>query len=391
MVNLLLHDPAREDICLDFIHGLFNVTGKIGKSPMKVECPNCRMISTVGEDRIVTSQNSIDLSCPTCRFSMVLILQSALGGTDNPVDLQNIAEDQLPAGLPAKDAGDRRRITVLKAKILRSLVNLPPMPHIILKAREILSDPDSSLRELAGVIEIDQALVAKVLTLANSAYYGVSGMVSSIRHASVLLGQKTLGQMITISASSVLLKKKLRGYGIAPDEMWQHSLACAFAAKRFAGMYDEDLIDDAFTAGLLHDAGKIILDPYVIKRREEFEQLAGQDNIPFFEVEKAIFGFDHAEIMSRACRLWRFPEIQATAIRYHHQPCCDADNELACLIYLADALAKSSGFAAGQSASRDEIASEILQFLHIRAQDLDIVAAAVQDDLQKIREELRQG
>ncbi|UCD79123.1 MAG: HDOD domain-containing protein [Desulfobacterales bacterium] len=358
---------------------------------MRVECPNCRMISAVDEDRIVTAQNAFHLSCPTCRFSMMLHLRSTLGGTGSPSDLQNLSEQQLASGSPEKDAKTQRRITALKAKILRSLVNLPPMPHIILKARDILSDPDSSLKDLAKVIEIDQALVAKVLTLANSAYYGVSGMVSSIQHASVLLGQKTLGQMITISASSVLLNKKLRGYDIAPDDMWKHSLACAFAAKRIAETYDDDLIEDAFTAGLLHDAGKIILDPYVIKRKDEFKQFAGQKNMPFFEAEKAVFGFDHAEIMSRACRLWRFPETQVAAIRYHHQPACHEDNELACMIYLADVLAKSAGFTAGQSASLEQIAPEILKFLRIQAKDLDIVTAGVRDDLQKIKDELKEG
>ena len=356
---------------------------------MRVECPNCRMVSAVREDRIVTSQNSINLSCPTCRFSMVLLLQSNLDSTDSSQALQNLPEARLSAGSPTEETSDRRRITALKAKILRSLVDLPSMPHIILKAREILSDPDSSLRDLAKVIEIDQALVAKVLTLANSAYYGVSGMVSSIQHASVLLGQKTLGQMITISASSVLLNKKLKGYGIAPDDMWRHSLACAFAAKRIAERYDEDLIDDAFTAGLLHDAGKIILDPYVTKRKDEFEQLAGPNNMPLFEVEKAVFGFDHAEIMSRACRLWRFPEIQVTAIRNHHQPSCEEENELACMIHLADTVAKAAGFAAGQSATLDQIAPEIPKFLNIRIQELDEIADDVKDDLQKIKEELR--
>lgn len=112
--------------------------------------------------------------------------------------------------------------------------------------------------------------------------------------------------------------------------------------------------------------------------------------MPIFEAEKEIFGFDHAEIMSRACRLWRFPESQVTAIRYHHQPSCYADNELACIIYLADVLAKSAGFAAGQSASLDQIDPEILEFLHIQAQDLDIVAPAVTDDLQKMKEDLKE-
>jgi len=358
---------------------------------MKIECPNCRMVSVIKKDRIVTAQHDLKLSCPTCDFAMVLHLKFSLNRQNHTQPPPSLAGAQPTASDTAPiDARTQRRISALKAKILRSLVNLPPMPHIILKARDILSDPESSLKDLSKVIETDQAMVAKVLTLANSAYYGVSGMISSIPHASVLLGQRTLGQMITISASSALLNKKLQGYGIAPDDMWKHSLACAFAAKRIAEMSNEDMVEDAFTAGLLHDAGKIILDPYVIKHKKEFKQLDSQKGLPLFEAEKSIIGFDHAEIMSRACRLWRFPEIQVTAIRYHHQPSCSEEKKLACMIHLADVLAKLAGFPGGLSGDPDQIAPGILKFLNIQKTDLDGFARAVAGDVQKIEEELQE-
>jgi HD-like signal output (HDOD) protein len=214
-------------------------------------------------------------------------------------------------------------------------------------------------------------------------------MVSSIQHASVLLGQKTLGQMITISASSALLNKKLLGYGIAPDEMWKHSLACAFAGKRIAEMCDGQIVEDAFIAGLLHDAGKIILDPYLTKHKQEFQQPDGQKEPAFFEVEKAILGFDHAEIMSRACRLWRFPELQVTAIRYHHQPSLSQEHKLAGIIHLADVLAKTAGFAAGPAGDLDRIVPGILNHLKVQQQDLAGVVSAVADDVQKIEAEMQ--
>ena len=349
------------------------------------------MASVIKNDRIVTARSAVELSCPTCDFVMVVHLksdlrqqndmQSSLDHTDNPLAANHAAQD---------DAQNQRRIAALKAKILRSLINLPPMPHIILKARDILSDPESSLKDLARVIETDQGMVAKVLTLANSAYYGVSGMISSIQHASVLLGQKTLGQMITISASSALLNKKLRGYGIAPDEMWRHSLACAFAAKRIAEMSDENLVEDAFTAGLLHDAGKIILDPYVVKHKAELAREDCQTEPALFEIEKAIIGFDHAEIMSRACRLWRFPEVQVTAIRFHHQPSCSEEHQLACMIHLANIAAKSAGFATGAPAKAEPVMPDILDFLDIPAGEWDELAGAVSSDVQNIEEELQE-
>jgi HD-like signal output (HDOD) protein len=358
---------------------------------MKVECPNCRMVGLIKTDGTITDQHALELSCPTCDFAMALKLKFSLdrqNQTQSPPHRSGglrSAPDSAQTGAEAQ-----RRAMALKTKILRSLVNLPPMPHIILKARDILSDPDSSLKELAKVIETDQAMVAKVLTLANSAYYGVSGMISSISHASVLLGQRTLGQMITISASSALLNKKLLGYGTEPDEMWEHSLACAFAAKRITAISNEDMVEDAFTAGLLHDAGKIILDPYVLKNKKEFEKLDGQKGLSLFEAEKAIIGFDHAEIMSRACRLWRFPEVQVNAIRYHHQPPCSEEDKLACIIHLADVLAKTAGFSAGPTGDPDQIAPGILELLMLGKQDLEDLASAVADDVRNIKEELQE-
>ena len=352
---------------------------------MKVECPNCRMISAMEEDGIITPQNGLEWSCPNCNFGLVLELKMS------PATVENAGHSEERPDTSDAVAGYSQKpsaVAARKAKILRGLVNLPPMPHIILKAREIIADPDSSLKDLADTIETDQALVAKVLTLANSAYYGVSGMVSSIQHASVLLGQKTLVQLITISASSSLLNQKLKSYQVAPDEMWKHSLACAFGARRLCEKIHPDLVEDAFVAGLLHDAGKIILDPYLERHKDEFDRLSRQMDRPFFEIEKAIIGFDHAEIMARACRLWRFPEAQSDAIRFHHGPLDSENGQLAFVIHAADILAKSAGYAAGAPCQVTDISPEIQRLLDIDLKDLDTIANAMLDDVQKIEEEV---
>jgi len=352
---------------------------------MKVECPNCRMISTMGEDRIISSQNGLELPCPNC--DLVLELKAVPAKVEHARPSGDLSENSDAAAVFSQK---RSAVAARKAKILRGLVNLPPMPHIILKAREIIADPDSSLKNLADTMETDQALVAKVLTLANSAYYGVSGMVSSIQHASVLLGQKTLVQLITISASSSLLNKKLKSYQVAPDEMWQHSLACAFGARRICEKSHPDLVEDAFVAGLLHDAGKIILDPYLERHNDEFDRIIRQMDRPFFEAERAIIGFDHAEIMARACRLWRFPEAQSDAIRFLHSPLVSENGPLAVIIHTADILAKSAGYAAGAPCKVTDIRQDIQEFLKIDLKDLDSIADAMLDDVQKIEEEVRE-
>ena len=90
------------------------------------------------------------------------------------------------------------------------------------------------------------------------------------------------------------------------------------------------------------------------------------------------------------CRLWRFPEVQVSAIRYHHQPFCSEENKLTCMIHLADVLANTAGFLAGPTGAPGQNAPDILELLMLRKQDLEDIASAVADDVRDIREELQE-
>ena len=355
---------------------------------MQIECPTCRNVNRLSGNLMVTRSEGLEVNCPKCK---ALIKLYVLAKSDKDSSQQTAYDpfgDQIePVPFAAnKHSGD----PALKTKILRNLVNLPPMPHIILKAKEIMEDPNSSLKDLAGVIETDQAIVARVLTLANSAYYGVSGMVSSIQHASVLLGQKTLGELITISASSRLLSKRLKGYKVEPESLWKHSLAVAFGSKIIVQQLVPELADDAFIAGLLHDAGKIILDPYVHERHEAFEKFLKDGDKSFLNAEHEILGFDHAEIMSRATRFWRFSETQSIAIRFHHYPSVSENNQLAHIVHLANYLAHTAGMGADGNTSEPELEPGVLKFLGISAESLDVVLDEVVDSITKLEKEYQE-
>jgi HD-like signal output (HDOD) protein len=354
---------------------------------MKIECPTCRNVNRLSGNLMVTRSEGLEVNCQKCK-ALIKLYVLTKSGKDST---QQTADD--PFGDPIEpnsiDANKNSGDPALKTKILRSLVNLPPMPHIILKAKEIMEDPDSSLRDLAGVIETDQAIVARVLTLANSAYYGVSGMVSSIQHASVLLGQKTLGELITISASSRLLSKRLKGYKVEPELLWKHSLAVAFGSKIIAQQLVPELADDAFIAGLLHDAGKIILDPYVHERHKDFETFLKESNKSFLKAEQEILGFDHAEIMSRATRFWRFSENQSIAIRFHHYPSVSENSRLAHIVHLANHLANTADIEAGGVASEPELEPGAMKYLGISAETLDVILNEVVDSVARLEEEYR--
>jgi HD-like signal output (HDOD) protein len=351
---------------------------------MRLECPECRVVTAVSNDLIVTRKRALELTCSKCKAD--ILVQTSLSAATKKKNLHEVPSDPGLTRLttPIVETEEDAEILSLKSKILRSLVELPPMPNIILKAHEIIEDPRSSLKDLSGVIEHDQAIVARVLALANSAYYGLSGLVSSIQHASILLGQKTLSELITIAASSQLLSKKLEGYRLDPGDLWKHSLAVALGSRRIAAEKNPELIEDAFIAGLLHDAGKIILDPYVLERKKEFKAFLKEGEHVFIKAEKEILGFDHAEVMSRASRFWRYPETQSSAIRYHHYPLSAGNNELAVIVHLADYSAKKAGFSSTDAASSPEIDPQTLNHLGFQKDGLNTIAAQIAEDVDKL-------
>jgi HD-like signal output (HDOD) protein len=351
---------------------------------MRVECPECRVVTAVSNDLIITRKRALELTCSKCKSDFQIQLSLAAATEQNKPYEAASDENLTRLTSPIAETEEDAEILSLKSKILRSLVELPPMPNIILKAREIMEDPRSSLKDLSGVIEHDQAIVARVLALANSAYYGLSGLVSSIQHASILLGQKTLSELITIAASSRLLSKKLKGYQLNPGDLWKHSLAVALGSRSIAAKTNSKLVEDAFIAGLLHDAGKIILDPYVQERKKEFKMHLKEGGHGFINAEKEILGFDHAEVMSRASRFWRYPETQSMAIRYHHYPLRSGNSELAFIVHFADYAAKKAGFNSEVTASSPEIDPQIVDDLGFGEEELTAISAEIAEDVEKL-------
>ena len=228
-------------------------------------------------------------------------------------------------------------------KILASIDDIPPMPEVVFKAQELLSDPESSAQELAAILETDQAIATKVLKMANSVFYGMSGKVSSIKHASLVLGYRNLSEIISVAGVQKSLEKKLPGYGLESEDLWRHSLSVALGSKIIASRKNPELEMVAHTAGLVHDVGKIILDPFVMEAKESFDSVLLQEQQTYLNAEKEILGFDHAEIAAEVCQKWKIPEVISSAIRYHHSPSSSLEVELAFILHMADYISLMSG------------------------------------------------
>ncbi|MFW6334056.1 MAG: HDOD domain-containing protein [Desulfosalsimonas sp.] len=241
----------------------------------------------------------------------------------------------------------------LMQKIIETAKALPPMPQVIARASQVLSDENAGFKEIAEVLESDQAMATRVLKLANSAYYGVRVPVNSVQQASALLGFKTLFEMIVVVSSSKMMGRQLEGYGIDSRQTWKHSLLTAMAARSIAEEKYPELSDDAFMAGLLHDSGMLILDPHMKKGKKRLETHL-EHGRTIEQAETAIFGFDHAQIAAEYLKKWMLPASQTHAIEFHHRPSESEGDVLSCILHAADAMANQSGpeknFAMEQSA-----------------------------------------
>lgn len=276
----------------------------------------------------------------------------------------------------------------LKAAFIQAVQDLPPMPKVLFKIQKLLLDPNSDVEQIAGYIETDQALAARVLKMANSPFYGMTGKVSTIQHAAIVLGFKTLSELTTMAGFSAMMGKKLPGYGYYSDELWKHSLAVALASKMIAEKINPDSANDALAAGLIHDLGKLILDPYVLDQREAFDELIDKENQTFLIAEKQILGFDHAEIAAEICDHWKFPESLTQAIKFHHNPSLSNGTEMAFILHLADYIAVLSGSGYDLDEILDIQEEGTDKFLSIHEQDVKSIGDAIFDSVLKIEEEL---
>jgi HD-like signal output (HDOD) protein len=249
------------------------------------------------------------------------------------------------------------------------------MPQVIRKAQTLIRSSTSSLKDLANLLETDQALAIRVLRMANSAYYSRMGRVSSVQEAAVVLGLKALGELITVAFTSRLLGRSLKGYGLPAKSLWKHSLAAAVGSRMIANLRFAALAYEAFLVGLVHDAGKLILDPYILERKEEFSEYLTHDEQTFVSAEKKLFGFDHAEIAAKVCQKWNFPRSTSIAIEYHHDPSRSLGNKLAYVVHAADQIANCSYTdTEGRTCEFDD---DSIQILSIEQTDVELIVDKV--------------
>jgi putative nucleotidyltransferase with HDIG domain len=202
-------------------------------------------------------------------------------------------------------------------KIVQTTGDLPTMPHLANQIMGKLSNPNTSGQELNDIISKDQALAARVLKIANSAFYGCPRTITRLSDAVAIMGFNSIRSLVMASA----LHDFFKTFGLAEKLLWEHSIACGSFAKIIAKSLRFSKNEEAFLAGLLHDIGKVILN---LKLPEQMlrilQEVYNNPGTTFCDAEQAAFGFDHAQVGELVARKWNFAEEIVEVIGNHHHP-----------------------------------------------------------------------
>jgi putative nucleotidyltransferase with HDIG domain len=237
-------------------------------------------------------------------------------------------------------------------EITQKVDDLPVISETARKLVALLNEPQTHRDELIRTIRCDNVLTAKLLRVCNSAHSGLDSPVASIDQAVLLLGDNTIFRMVCAIGFGGALGFALPGHAVEANGLWDHSLSAGLGAECLVGMepYRNFQPSMAFTAGLLHDIGKLVLNQILTpKWRAEIRARISEDAFTRVQAEKAVLGADHAEIGACLLRDWALPEILVEAVANHHAPVVHPVTQLSAVVYMANNAAHLSGPSFGGS------------------------------------------
>jgi putative nucleotidyltransferase with HDIG domain len=238
--------------------------------------------------------------------------------------------------------------TITLEDIVKRTPDLPSIPAAALKVMRETDDSASNAASIARTLSQDQALSARVLRLANSAYYGLSKRVTSLQESVVILGMRCVRNLCMVAATYPWMTRKLDGYCLGPKALWSHSFGTALAGQLLARLSKRANEDVVFTAGLLHDMGKVALSVWLENKTGAIVQYSQLAQVPFDVAERRILGFDHCEVGEHLARQWNLPDDIVAAVRWHHDPDqCDPHSCIVDCVHLGNFLTMAMGFGLG--------------------------------------------
>lgn len=267
---------------------------------------------------------------------------------------------------------------------------LPVLPGTTARLINALVDPKTTVKQIVEIIQYDQNLTAEVLKLCNSAYFGLSRKITTLKEALTYLGSRQVLQLVFSVYCRSLLMDPQPGYDLAAGMLWEHSVAVGIGSEKISQKRHAELSNLVFTAGLLHDIGKVILDQALREQYEEVLRYVEENKVPFQDAEKVIIGISHEEVGQMIMEHWNLPEPLPSVCRYHGEPLeCESDKKLTQdvvnIVHLADSMIITMGIGTGIDGLKYKVNSDLFQTYGFGAEELDRLHLEIIMEFEKIK------
>jgi putative nucleotidyltransferase with HDIG domain len=264
-------------------------------------------------------------------------------------------------------------------QLINDVGDLPPFPQAAQKALRLLRNPDANIKELAKVISIDQTLSGLLLRWANSAWYSLQSRVTTVNRAVAIVGLKSVRELILASATASYLNRPLPGYEMRRGDLWRRSIGVATGAAYLTQNRGPEIQEEAYFAGLLCDIGKLAFEKLI----RDIDTLSPEwMNAPFLEMERAKFGFDHAQLGAEMVRRWNLPDVLVNTIAHHHTPNDAGDQRyLASVVHISDSAMTMLGIGEGKDGLRYNLDSEAIQLLGLKEEDFYQICEKIMEQI----------
>jgi len=204
-------------------------------------------------------------------------------------------------------------------ELISQTTELVSLPDIYVRVKAVIYDPNSTMTDVSDVLSYDPALCARMLKVANSAFFGFPSKVETVKAATCLLGTQQVHDLVlaaTITRSFPEIPDNL----ISMEDFWVNSVRCGLLAKLLAAQCNAKDTERFFVGSLLHDMGHLIMYQTVPEESQEALITARQNNRPLYLVERDIVGCDYGQVGSQLMQSWNFPQSWIDAVRYQNEP-----------------------------------------------------------------------
>ncbi|HEX5127683.1 MAG TPA: HDOD domain-containing protein [Rhodocyclaceae bacterium] len=251
-------------------------------------------------------------------------------------------------------------------KLFANLPRLPSIPRIVQELIASLCKDDVDIGSLVAQVKQDQSLSARVLGLANSSFYGLSQKVGAIDHAVTMIGLSALRSLVIASGMSKAFNKV---EGVDMNRFWRHALVTA-GVSRTLGKRDGVNPEFAYTAGLMHQIGELVIHLAFPAASKQLSRESGPTGTALLTVERSLTETDHCEVGAELAKLWNFPEDIQNALRWYVTPLAAEATPLAAVVGLSAQIAH--GLELGQDANTiaEGLNTQVLERLSLERPDV---------------------